>query len=98
MKVNMGTKLQTLDGKPLIDQGKPVLLKDAIIAALLSTPQSDKLDAAEKVARYELALKCNVQESIDLTIEDVAKIKKLVGELHSILVVGQISHILEGKQ
>ncbi|MCD6262343.1 MAG: hypothetical protein J7J52_04905 [Deltaproteobacteria bacterium] len=97
MIVNMSAELKTLDGEPLIDAGKPVTLKDVSVNALLAQQERETLDAKEKLARYELALKVNKGGDVEVTVEEIAKIKDCVGKVYPTLVVGQVFHLLEGK-
>lgn len=97
MTVNMDAVLKTLNGEPLIDAGKPVTLKDVCVNALLAQQDGEVVDAKEKFARYELALKVNKGGDVEVTAEEITKIKDLTGKIYPTLVVGQVFYLLEGK-
>ena len=79
--------------------GKPFTLRDAAKQALILTYGDEQnLPAEEKVKRYDLYLK--VKEATDpaeLTVEDVALVKKVIGKAYAVLTVGQAFRMLEGK-
>jgi hypothetical protein len=72
------------------------LLRDVVVEALLRP--DDKLSGKEKAERYILAVKIHTSpKEIDLTVEELAKIKELVGKVFAPLIVGQAWQMLEGK-
>lgn len=82
-----------VNGEPLKDEeGKILTLKWAFTQALLGTYQKESIDGNEKYARFKLATK--IQETketeIEISVEEVAKLKKLVGEAFPTMICGQI--------
>jgi len=77
---------------------EPFLLLDAVIEALMSPEEG--ISGQEKAERWKLATKIYFNpKTIDLTIEEVAKIKDLIGKgFPSPLVVGQAWQMLEGER
>jgi hypothetical protein len=102
MKIDFTKILCNLSGVPLSsvdEQGKPEALSlgHVVLTAILGTyPDEQNLPGAEKFARYELAKKVMNEES-QLTTEDIAKIKMLVGKCCTPLVVGAAFDLIEGK-
>lgn len=99
MKINTEKTLKTLDGENIKrDNNQDVLVKDVILNSLLANfPDEQNLSGEEKVKRYALATKVHQNTDPDLSIEELAMIKKLVGKMYTALIVGQMWEILEGK-
>lgn len=96
MKINFNQKLKTLDGKEVKDNdGKPLTLGSVSVNALLSNIPNEKVDGKEKVRRYELAKTLNRGGSIDVKSEDIVKIKELISQAYTTLIVGQTHELLE---
>ena len=99
MKRNFNVALQTLEGEPVIDEGKQVQLKAVAINALLATYQDEQnLDGNEKLRRYKLAQAISAANGgdADLSLEDATLLKNLIGKGFPPLVVGQVFALLEG--
>lgn len=88
-----------IDGvRPLLkpNSTETFCLKDAAIEALL-IPE-DGQTGEEKAKRYLMATRIYANpENVDLTIEEIAKIKQVIGKCYGALVVGQAWEMLEGK-
>lgn len=95
MKINFNTELKTIDGKSL---NPPATLKDAVVNALLSLLDDERhIPGEEKAKRWILATRIySNPENVELTVEEVAMIKSLVGKAYPPLIVGQAWKILEG--
>lgn len=95
-KIDMNTTLVALDGTSAIrnEQNKVVKLRMIAIACLLvnrpCTPE-------EKIADFDLAERLHQQKeaALDLTIEEVAHLKKRIGESQGPLVVKRCWDILD---
>ena len=96
---NFCQDLLDLEGEPLKDQqGAAVTLQNASVNALLGQTQDENPDGTEKAKRFVLAMKIhNVKEPVDVTAEEVALIKKLIGKIFTPLVVGRAYELLEQK-
>ncbi len=93
MKKNFTHVVCTMDGEPIQDNGKPVTMGSLIVNALLAI---EDIPGAKKVARYTLAQKIHGNPSeAEVTSEDLADIKDLVGRLYGPLAVGQIFALIE---
>jgi len=93
MKVNLGFKFKDLLGEPI---GKDLDLKSAASSALLGNYQDERIEGAEKVLRYKLAMKIfGAGEEVELTAEEIALIKKLIARMFSVLITGQAWEYLE---
>src|SRR3972149_6799604 len=97
MKINFNQKLKGLDGELMKDEfGKEVLLSLPCINSLLATPQGETIEPVEKLLRFALAQKITKAKGpVDVTIEEVAKIKELTGKYMATLVMGSVWEILE---
>ena len=106
MKINLNQKLKTFDGETLKTSkqiGKkieevPFTISEAIINSLTANFEDEKdLTGEEKVKRFIIAQKVqrNKDKTIDLSVEDVSMVKKLVGKAFGVLIVGQVWEILE---
>lgn len=92
--------------KVILDlKGDPIKLPDETELKLLtvcqeslmaSFPDEQQLPAAEKVKRFVIAIKIGESSiPVDITIEEAAEIKKLVGKAYGSLVVGRVFEMLE---
>jgi len=100
MKIEMSTVLMTIDDEPLKMNEKDMLLKDACIRALFAVSNDDlkKQSGQEKFDRYTLGLKINKGGVVDLTPEEVVKLRKLVGDSFGPSVIGPAWTALEGEK
>ena len=100
MKINVSEVLTTIDKKPLKVDGADMTLKDACIRALFALSNEDmkRQSGQEKMDRYTLGLKINKGGEVDLTVDEAAKVKGLIGETFGPVVVGPAWLLLEGKE
>ena len=102
MKIDFSQTLSTLDGEQFTDNvgGKdvPVNLGKICIGALDATYQDEtNLTGSEKYARFELIAKLKSASEVDVSSEDVTKLKTLIGKRYGVTVVGAAYDALEGK-
>ena len=98
MKIDFSKVLVTLDGSNLMENGQGITIGSVCYTALLTMMPDDKTSGEEKIKRFMLATAIYAaKESLDLPIEDIVKIKKLVGELCTPIVVAQVWPVLDGK-
>ena len=84
------------DGQPLATKSESVKLGTICVNVLMANKRDEQLDGEEKLSRYILASKIKqATASIDVTAEEVAKIKKMVGEFMSTMIVGSVYQQLE---
>jgi len=98
MKIKLDQTLVNAQGEVAvyIDTKKEITLRKVIEDALLYP--KEKEDGKAKYVRYEMFKRImEAKESIELTSEDTAEIKKLIGETKNPLIVGQAWDLLEGK-
>lgn len=98
MKIDFSVILMGIDENPMkrrLGSDEIATLKDIAFDALLSIMEGDRSSGEEKFRRYELAMKIKNEKDVDLPIEDVALIKKLIGSMYSPLVVGQAWKVLD---
>lgn len=101
MKINFGAELKTLDGTNLPGPGgkDKTTLKDVVCGALLASFDDERnLPGEEKCKRYVLATRIYASDELDLKVEEISDIKKLIGKGFSVIVVGQAFEMLEGKK
>lgn len=103
MEVNVNVSFKTLDGKNIpANPQKPeegtMSLKDVCVASLLAPLEEEKLDGNEKAKRYVIAQKIYECEegTVNLNVEDISLLKKLIGNMYLPLIVGQAYSFLEG--
>ena len=101
MKIDFGQELRTINGDPVPEgdaNSKPATLRFVSVNALLN-PASEQIAGEEKVKRFDLAMQIHKSNgSIELTVENVSLVKKLVGEQYTPLIVGQAWRMLEGME
>lgn len=99
MKINVLQPLNDYEGSPLMENKKPVLLRSVIISALNYTQKDGKQPTAdEKMELYQLSVKVWTMDEVELSAEQIAKIKTNTAEMFAPLVAGQACLILEGKK
>lgn len=96
MKVDVSTVLNGLDGKPLLNGEQPLTLRDVATSALLATYPDEAQEGEEKFKRFQLAVRINADSSVDMTPEQAAKLKVLIGKGFGPLVVGPAYTLLNG--
>lgn len=90
-------------GKPMIDgeEGEPILLKDLLVNACLVADSVDESfrTGDKKIQAYKVLQKIHTANPMaDLTAEDVAMLKNLVGRSASVAAVGAVYDLLEHPQ
>jgi len=97
MKFNFDVPLEGLDGKPVKgDDKKVIMLKSTCINSLLANVPNEKFDGEEKLKRFLLAQRIEIAEKeIEITAEEITKIKECAGKAMGILVSGSIWFMLE---
>lgn len=91
-----------LDGKPVKD-GESILTSGRVAIIALTSPYQDEQNLAgeEKVKRFAVALKIQGSigsgQKLDLTVDELALIKKLVGKGMAPLVVGRVWEMIDKK-
>lgn len=93
MKIDFNIPVLGLDDKPLLgpDQ-QPAVLGDLVGAALIAS--DDDRDAQNKYRRFKLAQKLSAGAA-DISVEDAALIKAVVGRLASPILVGRVFDLIE---
>ena len=96
MKINFNQPIKNIQGEEI----KDLTLKIISVEALLATFSDEQsLSGEEKAKRYVLATRIYANpEELDLTIEEIAKIKQLIGKGYGPLIVGQAWDMLEGNK
>lgn len=97
MKINFDSPILDLKGQSINDEvGNPATLGTLAVGALMAQFSSEgELPAAEKVSRFVLAAAIANGGVIDLKVEDITLIKKLIGKAFGPLAVGRAYEILD---
>ena len=99
MKIKLDQKIMSADGIKAIssqDTKCDLVLKDVCINAILHSEKDDT--EKQKYEAYELFVKLrDSQKEIELTVEEVVKLKKKIGVIYMPLILGQAWDMLEGK-
>jgi hypothetical protein len=97
VKVDVMVVLKNLQGEALKDSDKEATLRSVATAALMLPYQDEQsVGGEEKFTRYKLALRINASESVELTPEEAAKVKQLIGKAFGPAVVGPAYELLNG--
>lgn len=95
--VKIDTTIFDEAGVPVLDKEAVFSVKTACARALLA-PTEDKLTPEEKYDRYKLFQRFDKEKSIlELSSEEISKVKAAIGAAYPALVVGQVWDCLEGK-
>lgn len=97
MKIDFSQTFTDLDGTPIQADAQSLTLGMVAVQALMAQfPDEKELDGAEKLRRYKLALAIHgACAPLDVVVEDIASLKKLIGKAYGVLVVGQALPMLE---
>lgn len=101
MKIDFSRQLKTLEGQPLKDGDRIITLEWAATTALLSGdgPAASPVSSAtgeEKLSRWKLAQRIHgATDPVEMTVEEVSLIKKLIAPNFAVIVVGQAFELLE---
>ena len=99
MTIDFSQKLKGIDEKggivDLNEAGRPITLAVIVYNALLRP--DEKAAEAEKLTRCKLAFQiAQASGPVEVSLEDAAMIKRLIGQNPSPLVVGQAFQMIEG--
>lgn len=97
MKVNMTTPLKSFSGEILKEGDEEIVLRQIVINALMVDDSQDRTPAEEKFNRYMLAQRVHNDDEVELTAEEVSRVKSLIGKFFNPLVVGAAWNILDPK-
>lgn len=97
MKRNFSLPLNDIDGNPLVNNNLPFTLGSAAIGALLATFEDERhLPGEQKFQRYMLANKIHANpEALEVSAEEIAMLKNLIGKAYTPIVVGPAFLALE---
>ena len=98
MKIDFNTKIKNLDGTAIKNKKKDLTARYFATEALLALADTEKnLSGEEKFKRGQLAEKIYMKDVVDLTVEEISLVKKMVGKVFNSLVVLRMYKILENK-
>lgn len=95
MKINFNQPIKNIKGEDIENLTLKTISVEALLAAF--DDERSSLTGEEKVKRYHLATQIHTNDEIDITVEDISLIKKLIGKGYGALIVGQAWEVLEGK-
>lgn len=101
MKIKVDQKIFGVDGIEALkaDKGRDLTFKDVAISSLLPPLQDD--DDKKKFARYEIFKKLrddvSKEGTVELSVEDIAIIKRSIGKHQPPLIMGQCYDVLEAE-
>ena len=98
MKINVAAVLKDLKGEEMMNPDKtPVLLKQIMVNSLTALGPDDKnVSGDEKYKRWKLAQKIEAADGeMDLKVEDITMIKKLIGQHYMTVAVGAAYDLIE---
>jgi hypothetical protein len=99
MLMYFGKALLDMDGEVIDEKvGVPATLRSVSVSSLLAAyPDEQGLGGDEKFRRWELASKIkNGTDPVEVTVDEVALVKKLIGKAYAPIIVGQAWKMLEG--
>jgi len=93
MKLVVTQQLTDIGGNPLPQN---LHMRKIFVDALLADYKDEQnVSGEQKLERYELALKINAEDEVELKVEQAALLKKLVAKAYTPLVVGQVWKAIE---
>ncbi len=98
MKIPIDTLMRNLGGEVIEEDDKPITLRIVFTSALISQNQGDKPSGEQKARRYALAVRTQqAKGDLELSVDEAAEIKKLIGLRYGPLIVGQAWEIIDPK-
>lgn len=98
MQRNFDAHLTDLYGNVILDENKNKIPMSApLVNVLLAEFPEERIDGVEKLKRFKLAEKISKGGPIDLDIDELALLKKLVGKWLNPLLNGKIMPLLESE-
>ena len=98
MRIDITQSLVGYNGEPVQNMaGVAFTLRAACCEALTAAYPDEKLTGEEKVKRFELARLLYVEDEPDVSVEDLALIKQLIGKGYGPVVVGPVWLLLDPK-
>ena len=95
MQINFQEQLVSFTGEGL-KEGDQVITLGLIACNALMNSTEEKMQGDEKVRRFDLATVIYAStEAVDMKVEDVALIKKLIGEMYGPVIVGPTWKMLD---
>jgi len=102
MKINFNQKLKNFQGEVIKEttdkDSEDLTLKAVCIIALTANIIGEQVNGKEKYKRWKLARRVEEEDKEDFTVEEIAKIKELIGKAFGVVVVGQAWEMLEKEQ
>ena|SRR3990167_9367245 len=80
MKINFASALLDIKGNPILNGENSFTLGEAAIMALITPIDGERTPAQEKFKRAQLAQRVFIEPGLDYSVDDVALIKKLIGD------------------
>ena len=95
MRINVETEIVGLDGQPILDGKGTLVLRDVLTRALTELPAGEKPDWKSSVKKFNLAIRLQEDEQVELAVADVQLLMELVGSMYTPLVAGRVCHLLD---
>ena len=94
--LNLTTTLKELDGKDVMENDKPITMKDAILKALFidSDEFGNPVKPDDKIKRYELVLKIYANDVVEFTPGELTYLGRVV-LIYPTMVAGPVRKFLE---
>ena len=96
--INVTKGLFNLDGNAILDGSdnkNPMILRSVLCNALLSHRAEEKLSGADKVERYDLAMRIHKNDKVEMEVKEVNTIMELIAAMYTPLIVGQVFPMLD---
>jgi len=97
MKYNMEEELVGFDGKPITEgeDDSPVTLGKVLMMACVNANPQEHKTGEDKLKIYRLLQTVHAGGDVELTAEEVALLKELVGVIYGVGMVGAVYDCLE---
>lgn len=98
MNIDTDAPIRMLDGTPVQEGGKPLLIKNVLVTACLTPLDSDRQQQGLAYRLYNLAQQLNAGGAVDVAAEDAAFLQQRVEAVgFPPLTVGQVCDLLNGR-
>lgn len=95
MRIKVTDILKDYAGNDLSQEEKPLDYRTVFVVAMNNAAPGEIFTAEDKAKIYGLSVKLYASDEVDLTIDDMAFIKKRVSVIWSPLVYGKVNELFE---
>lgn len=98
MRIRATEALKDFQNEPMVSDNKPVTFRIAATGALNAFRPNETLSPEKKAKCFELAVKINSDDQVDITTEEAALILERAAVIYSPLTYGRLREVLNDEK